>query len=101
MRYSEVRVIRGFKDRRAQAIFGGRSPGKGFPANVIRVARRKLVMLDDAETLDDLASLPGNRLEPLRGNRAGQYSIRINDQWRVCFVWTGTDADDVEIVDYH
>jgi proteic killer suppression protein len=101
MRYSEVRVIRGFKDRRAQAIFEGRSPGKGFPANVIRIARRKLVMLDDAETLDDLASLPGNRLEPLRGNRAGQYSIRINDQWRVCFVWTGTDADDVEIVDYH
>jgi proteic killer suppression protein len=99
MRYSEVRVIRGFKDRRAQAIFEGRSPGKGFPANVIRIARRKLVMLDDAETLEDLARLPGNRLEPLRGNRTGQYSIRINDQWRVCFVWIGPDADAVEIVD--
>jgi proteic killer suppression protein len=94
-------VIRDFKDRRAQAIFEGRNPGKGFPADLIRVARRKLVMLDDAETLDDLAKLPGNRLERLKGNRAGQHSIRINDQWRVCFVWTGTDADAVEIVDYH
>lgn len=94
-------MIRNFKDRRAQAIFEGRSPGKGFPAGIIRVARRKLVMLDDAETLGDIASLPGNRLEPLKGNRTGQYSIRINDQWRLCFVWAGTDADAVEIVDYH
>jgi len=58
-------------------------------------------MLDDAETLGDLGRLPGNRLEALKGDRAGQHSIRINDQWRICFVWTGRDAANVEIVDYH
>lgn len=62
---------------------------------------RKLVLLDAADTLLDLVSPPGNRLEKLRGDRAGQYSIRINDQWRVCFRWQGGDAHDVEIVDYH
>ena len=94
-------MITSFKDRRAQAIFEGRHPGKGFPANLIRIARRKLVMLDEAEALGDLGKLPGNRLEALKKDRAGQYSIRINDQWRVCFVWTGSDAQNVEIVDYH
>jgi proteic killer suppression protein len=75
--------------------------GKGFPANLIAVARRKLVMLDDAETLNDLRMVPGNRLEALKGGRAGQHSIRINDQHRVCFVWTGSGAEGVEITDYH
>ncbi|MDO8694032.1 MAG: type II toxin-antitoxin system RelE/ParE family toxin [Sheuella sp.] len=65
------------------------------------VAQRKLQMLDDAVELRDLRSPPGNRLEPLKGNRAGQYSIRINDQWRICFVWTPSGPDQVEIIDYH
>ncbi len=66
-----------------------------------RAALRKLVILDAAETLDDLRSPPGNRLEKLAGHRAGEYSIRINDQWRICFRWQAADAHDVEIVDYH
>lgn len=65
------------------------------------VAARKLAMLDAAKTLDFMRSPPGNRLEALKGNRAGQRSIRINDQWRVCFVWTEAGPSDVEIVDYH
>jgi len=69
--------------------------------SVAIVARRKLRQLEIATRLDDLRVPPGNRLEALRGNRQGQYSIRINDQWRVCFRWTGHDAEDVEIVDYH
>jgi proteic killer suppression protein len=64
-------------------------------------AMRKLQQLDAAHEIRDLASPPGNRLEPLTGNRAGQYSVRVNDQWRVCFVWTHTGPKDVEIVDYH
>ncbi len=66
-----------------------------------RIARRKLLLLHRAKSLDDLRVPPGNRLETLRGNRKGQYSIRINDQWRICFVWAQGDARDVEIVDYH
>ncbi len=69
--------------------------------SIERVARRKLVMLDAAGRLIDLKSPPGNRLESLKGNRAGQHSIRINDQWRICFTWKGKDAYGVEIVDYH
>ena len=65
------------------------------------VAERKLLQLDNATTLDDLKSPPGNRLEALRGDREGQYRIRINDQWRLCFVWTEKGATNVEIVDYH
>ena len=68
---------------------------------VIRVAERKLAQLDAATTIDFLRVPPGNRLETLSGNRAGQYSIRINDQWRICFRWTDQGAEDVEIVDYH
>ena len=94
-------MIRSFKDRRAQAIFEGRNPGKGFPADLIRAARRKLIMVHRARELLDLRSPPNNRLEALKGDRAGQQSIRINDQWRLCFVWTGSDAQDVEIADYH
>ena len=94
-------MIKSFKDRRARAIFEGRHPGKGFPADLVRRARRKLIMLDSAEALEDLRQLPGNYLETLRKDRAGQHSIRINDQWRICFVWTGSDAENVEITDYH
>ena len=94
-------MIKTFKDRRAQAIFEGRNPGKGFPADLIRAARRKLIMVHRAREILDLRSPPNNRLEALKGDRAGQHSIRINDQWRLCFVWTGSDAQDVEIADYH
>ena len=94
-------MIKTFKDDRAKAIFEGRSPGKGFPADVIRPARRKLIMLAEARALQDLRNPPGNRLEALTGNRRGQHSIRINDQYRLCFMWTGSDAENVEIVDYH
>lgn len=66
-----------------------------------RIARRKLLLLHRAKVLDDLRVPPGNRLEALRGNRKGQHSIRINDQWRICFLWAQGDAHDVEIVDYH
>jgi proteic killer suppression protein len=93
-------MIRSFKDRRAQAIFEDH-PGKGFPADLIRAARRKLIMIAEARTLADLRSPPSNRLEALRRDRTGQHSIGINDQWRVCFVWTGSDAEHVEITDYH
>lgn len=70
-------------------------------ANFAAVAERKLQQLDGAATLDALRSPPGNRLEALKGSRRGQYSIRINDQWRICFVWTKEGVFDVEIVDYH
>ena len=69
--------------------------------NIASVARRKLRQLEISARLDDLRVPPGNRLEALKGNRAGQHSIRINDQWRACFRWTGAGAEDVEIVDYH
>lgn len=94
-------MIRSFKDAQAEAIFEGRSPGKRFPADIIRAARRKLIMIAEARVIEDLRVPPANRLEALRGDRAGQHSIRINDQWRICFVWTGVDAEDVEITDYH
>ncbi|MFO1184298.1 MAG: type II toxin-antitoxin system RelE/ParE family toxin [Bauldia sp.] len=90
-----------FKDRRAEAILAGRHPGKGFPADLLRTARRKLVMVAEARSLDDLRAAPGNRLERLKGSRKGQHSIRLNDQFRIVFVWSGRDAEDVEIVDYH
>jgi toxin HigB-1 len=69
--------------------------------NIATVARRKLRMLDDAGRLEDLSAVPGNRLEALGGDRKGQHSIRINDQWRICFAWRGDGAEQVEIVDYH
>ncbi len=72
-----------------------------MPPNLQRIALRKLVMLDAATSLLDLRVLPANRLEKLAGDRVGQHSIRINDQWRICFRWLGNDAHDVEIVDYH
>jgi proteic killer suppression protein len=92
-------IIRSFLCADTEAIYEGSSP-KRF-RNIERVAQRKLQMLDDAIELRDLKSPPGNRLEALSGNRAGQYSIRINDQWRVCFVWTETGPKNVHIADYH
>jgi toxin HigB-1 len=96
----ETQVIRSFRDRETATVFEGRR-SRRLPFEIQAVARRKLRMLDNALHLDDLRSPPGNRLEALKGDRAGSYSIRINDQWRICFVWHGGDAHEVEIVDYH
>jgi proteic killer suppression protein len=93
-------MIESFRDKRTAAVFLGKMP-KGFPADIATVARRKLRMLDAATRLDDLRAPPANRLEALKDDRAGQHSIRINDQWRVCFVWRAGGAHEVEIVDYH
>ncbi len=92
-------TIRSFRCTDTEAIYDGKSPRRF--RNIENVAQRKLQMLDDAMELRDLKSPPGNRLEALGGNRAGQYSIRINDQWRVCFAWTDAGPENVEIVDYH
>jgi proteic killer suppression protein len=93
-------MIESFRDKRTAAVFRDELP-KGFPADLARVARRKLRLLDAAVRLDDLRTPPGNRLEALSGDRAGQHSIRVNDQWRVCFVWSDGNARLVEITDYH
>jgi len=93
-------VIRNFADKEAEKIWGG-TPSRRLPADIQSVARRKLRMLANASVLDDLRIPPANRLEALKGQRKGQHSIRINDQWRVCFRWIDGDAHDVEIVDYH
>lgn len=92
-------MIKSFRCKETAAL-AARSASARWSA-VASVALRKIRQLDAATTLDDLRSPPGNRLEPLKGDRSGQYSIRINDQWRICFRWDGTDAHDVEIVDYH
>jgi proteic killer suppression protein len=93
-------VIKSFGDKDTQRVFE-RQRVRRWSLALQRAALRKLVILDAAEALDDLRSPPGNRLEKLAGDRAGQYSIRINDQWRVCFRWHASDAYDVEIADYH
>jgi proteic killer suppression protein len=93
-------MIESFRDKRTAAIFVGRMP-KRFPPNIVGVARRKLRMLNSALRLDDLRTPPANRLEALKDDRTGQHSIRINDQWRICFVWRDNAAHMVEIVDYH
>jgi toxin HigB-1 len=94
-------AIRSFKGKFAEAILIGRQSPKGFSANLARIARRKLVMVNGAAVLGDLAAPPGNHLELLKGKLAGRYSIRINDQWRVVFRWTSAGGEEVEIVDYH
>jgi proteic killer suppression protein len=94
-------MIKGFKGKWAEAILIGRSIPKGFPTGLAGVARRKLVQVNNATILADLAVPPGNKLEALRGDRGGLHSIRINDQWRIVFRWTDSGPDDVEIVDYH
>jgi toxin HigB-1 len=94
-------MIRNFKGKFAEPILQGRVIPKGFPANLAKVARRKLIMVDAAAFLEALNSPPGNRLEALKGDLAGKHSIRINDQWRVVFRWTAAGPEDVEIIDYH
>ncbi|MCI0438899.1 MAG: type II toxin-antitoxin system RelE/ParE family toxin [Chloroflexi bacterium] len=93
-------MILSFRDTDTERVFN-RLPSRKFPPDIQRVAQRKLAILDSAESLGDLLVPPGNRLERLTGNRRGQYSIRINDQWRICFRWHQGDAFVVEIVDYH
>jgi proteic killer suppression protein len=93
-------LIRSFKGKWVEQLLVGHAP-KGFPADLVRNTRQRLAYLDGAKVLDDLRSPPGNRLEALKGDRAGQHSIRINDQWRICFRWSSGGADDVEVVDYH
>jgi proteic killer suppression protein len=93
-------MIRSFVDKRTEQLFYGKMP-KGFPSDLARPALRKLEMLDQAQVMEDLRVPPGNRLEPLQGDRAGQHSVRINAQWRICFVWKDGNALEVEIVDYH
>jgi len=93
-------MILSFHDRATQEIWAGR-PSRRLPSNIQTVARRKLRMLNNAKVLDDLRIPPANRLEALKGKRKGQYSIRINDQWRICFTWSDGSASNVEIVDYH
>lgn len=93
-------MIRSFKNKTSEAVSTGKA-SKGFPADLVRVAQRKLFMLDNAAELMDLRVPPGNRLEALKGDRAGQHSIRINDQFRICFRWTDGGAEEVEITDYH
>jgi proteic killer suppression protein len=94
-------MIRSFRGKFAEAILRERSVPKGFPSDLASVARRKLIMVNNAARLSDLLSPPGNRLEALKGAFAGRHSIRVNDQWRVVFRWTEGGAEDVEIVDYH
>ncbi len=93
-------MIKSFADRETERLFYGLR-ARRLPADLLRVALRKLVQVNAAATLDFLRVPPGNRLEALKGNRAGQHSIRINDQWRICFRWHDGNAYDVEIVDYH
>ncbi len=93
-------MIKSFRDKDTELVFS-RLPPRRLPNDILRTARKKLLILDAAESLGDLRIPPGNRLEKLSGDRKGQHSIRINDQWRVCFVWRGGDAYEVEIVDYH
>ena len=93
-------MIRNFADKKAEKIWGG-TASRRLPADIQAVARRKLRMLGNASVLEDPRIPPANRLEALTDSRKGQYSIRINDQWRLCFRWIDGDAHDVEIVDYH
>lgn len=93
-------MIRSFADKQTAAIFAGHRV-TALPPHVQEVARRKLKAIDAAKAIDDLRVPPGNRLEKLSGGRKGQWSIRVNDQWRVCFGWDDGDADDVQITDYH
>ena len=94
-------MIRSFKGRWAEIIMADRRVPKGFPADIAKTARRKLVQLNNAGDLGDLAVPPGNRLEALMGDLAGLHSIRINDQWRIVFRWFNGEPWDVEITDYH
>lgn len=103
MRYPWI-VIRSFRNSGTRDVFHGATStaaSRSCPNDLTRIAARKLDQLNQAEVLDDLRVPPGNRLEALRGDRRGQHSIRINDQYRICFRWTDAGPEDVEIVDYH
>ncbi len=93
-------MIKSFRNDAALAAWQRRF-AKGVPNDIMKVANRKLLQLHNAQSLNDLKAPPGNRLEALSGDRKGQHSMRINDQWRLCFRWLDGDAHDVEIVDYH
>lgn len=93
-------MLRSFADKETESVWGRRR-SRVLDPKVQRAALRKLAILDAAETVEDLRAPPGNRLEKLNGDRAGQYSIRINQQWRICFEWTSAGPENVEIVDYH
>ncbi|GAB2678633.1 type II toxin-antitoxin system RelE/ParE family toxin [Thalassiella azotivora] len=93
-------MIVSFRDAATERLWS-RQRVKGLDPRIQRTALRKLAMLDAAHALDDLRVPPGNRLEALKGDRTGQHSIRINQQWRICFIWTAAGPQDVEIVDYH
>ena len=93
-------MIKSFNGKLSEALWTG-SIKKGFPQELVRRAQLKLAALHAATELSDLATPPANRLEALRGERAGQHSIPINDRWRICFVWRNGDVEDVEVVDYH
>lgn len=95
-----LRVIQTFRDSKTQRIWE-RKPVPSLHPDVQRATLRKLVILDAADNINDLRVPPGNRLEHLRGDREGQHSIRINDQWRICFTWTTAGPEDVEFTDYH
>ena len=99
MRYSSP-VIESFQGRETKKIWRGQL-SRRLPQDIQQIARRKLRMLNNARSLADLRIPPANRLERLKGGRAGQYSIRVNEQWRICFVWQRGNARNVEIVDYH
>ena len=94
-------AILSFADELWEAIYGGRRPGKGFPADLIRAVHRKLRYIEGATTLDALKAPPGNRLHALKDDRAGQHAIAVNDQFRLCFVWTPAGATRLEFTDYH
>jgi proteic killer suppression protein len=93
-------VIKSFKDGETEKIYS-RERSRKLPPDIQQIALRKLRMVNNAKNINDLLIPPANRLEKLSGNRVGQYSIRVNDQWRVCFAWKDGDAIDVEITDYH
>ncbi len=93
-------MVQGFACAETEKIFNGQM-ARRFPPDIQRTARRKLLPLHASVSIRDMAVPPGNRLEALKGNRAGQHSVRINDPWRICFRWQGSDACDVEIVDDH
>ena len=93
-------MIKSFADADTESVFDGK-PARRFPPEIQRTARRKLLQLAAADRLEIMRLPPGNRLEALKGDRRGQHSMRINDQWRICFCWEEQDAPDVEIVDYH
>ncbi len=99
-RYVIICMIKSFKDKLARSVFT-REFSKRMPQNLVRTAEKKLWILHFADQLGDLKIPPSNRLEPLKGDREGQHSIRINQQWRICFNWHEGNAYDVEIVDYH